>query len=268
MTKINEGLAINTIHEGNCLELMRDIPDKSVDMILCDLPYGTTACKWDTVIPFEPLWKQYERIIKDDGAIVLTASQPFTSALVMSNPKLFKYEVIWEKTSVTNPFMAKKQILKKHESILIFYKKQPTYNPQMVPRDPKNKRTRSKANYSHNGVFGKATMTPGDSTRDYNLPHSVLKFSRDVGNQHTKKRTFHPTQKPVAMFEYFIRTFTNEGETVLDNCIGSGTTGVAALNTGRNFIGIEKDAEYVRIARERIDEARTKADEINGRRQA
>lgn len=253
---------LNKVTQGDCLDVMKDIPDKSVDMILADLPYGTTACKWDSIIPFEPLWEQYERVIKDNGAIVLTASQPFTSALVMSNPKLFKYEVIWEKTSITNPFMAKKQILKKHESVLIFYKKQPTYNPQLTPRDPKNKRTRSKANYSHNGVFGEAVMTPGDSTRDYNLPHSVLKFSRDVGNQHTKKRTFHPTQKPVSMFEYFIRTFTDEGEVVLDNVIGSGTTAVAAINTGRQFIGIEQEVEYVEIANNRISETLTEKQSV------
>ena len=238
-------LELNKIHQGDCLEIMKDIPDGSIDMILCDLPYGTTACKWDTIIPFEPLWAEYERVIKDNGAIVLTASQPFTSALVMSNPKLFKYSIVWEKSSVTNPFMAKKQILKIHEDVCIFYKKQPVYNPQMVKREEKNKRNNNpELKHKQRGVFGKSEMTNGDSSKDYGLPKSILKFNREVG--------LHPTQKPVTLFEYLVKTYTNEGETVLDNCIGSGTTAIAALNTNRSFIGIEKEKEYVDIANERI----------------
>lgn len=237
---------LNKITQGDTIEVMRAIPDKSVDMILCDLPYGTTACKWDTIIPFEPLWVEYERIIKDNGAIVLTSSQPFTSALVMSNPKLFKYEWIWEKSVPSNPALAKKHPLKYHESILVFYKKHGTYNPQMWQGEPshsmgnKPRKTESVHGYSTN-----YRSTPNDGRK---YPKSIQKFSRQVG--------LHPTQKPVPLFEYLIKTYTNEGEIVLDNCIGSGTTAVAAINTGRQFIGIEREPEYVAIANKRIDDAR------------
>ena len=163
----------------------------------------------------------------------------------MSKPKLFKYSIVWEKSSVTNPFMAKKQILKIHEDVCIFYKKQPVYNPQMVKREEKNKRNNNpELKHKQRGVFGKSEMTNGDSSKDYGLPKSILKFNREVG--------LHPTQKPVTLFEYLVKTYTNEGETVLDNCIGSGTTAIAALNTNRSFIGIEKEKEYVDIANERI----------------
>ena len=232
---------LNKVTQGDCLEVMREIPDKSVDMILCDLPYGTTACKWDSVIPFEPLWEQYERVIKDHGAIVLTASQPFTTALANSNLRLFRYAWVWEKEQGVNFLMAKKQPLKVHEDILVFYKKQPTYNPQM---------TKGKPYISGKGDSGEVTsrvkkiQTKNEGTR---YPRSVIKFNREVG--------LHPTQKPVALFEYLIRTYTNEGEVVLDNCIGSGTTAVAAINTGRQFIGIEKEPKYVEIANKRIEEA-------------
>lgn len=239
---------LNKITQGDSIEEMRKLADKSIDMILCDLPYGTTACKWDTVIPFEPLWAEYERVIKDNGAIVLTASQPFTSALVMSNPKLFKYSIVWEKSSVSNPFMAKRQILKVHEDVCIFYKKQTTYNPQMVKREEKNKRNNNQTLvHTQRGVFGESKMTSGDSSKDYGLPKSVIKFNRQTG--------LHPTQKPVKLFEYLIRTFSNEGDVILDNCIGSGTTAVAAINTGRQFIGIERETEYCEIARQRIADA-------------
>ena len=226
--------------QGDCLELMKEIPDKSVDMILCDLPYGTTACKWDMIIPFELLWKQYERIIKDNGAIVLTASQPFTSALVMSNPKLFKYEWIWEKEQGVNFMLSKKQPMKVHENILIFSKKQIKYNPIMTIGRPY---------ISGKGTSGDVTgnvtkiQTKNGGTR---FPKSIIKINRETG--------LHPTQKPVALFEYLIKTYTNEGETVLDNCMGSGTTGVACINTNRNFIGIELDPEYFKIAEKRINE--------------
>ena len=236
-------LPINQIICGDCLEVMPLLPDKSIDMILCDLPYGTTACKWDTVIPFKPLWEQYERIIKDNGAIVLFGSQPFTSALVMSNLKLFRYEWIWQKTLATNFMLVKKQPAKKHENILVFYKKQPTYNPQMEIGKPYKDKPRKRTV----GIHGNAeTIKEAINNEGTRYPSSVLLFSN--GNN----GNVHPTQKPVALFEYLIKTYTNEGEIVLDNCIGSGTTAIAALNTGRFFIGIEKEEKYVEIARKRI----------------
>lgn len=232
---------INKVTQGDSIEVLREIPDGSVDMILCDLPYGTTACKWDSVIPFEPLWAEYERVIKDNGAIVLTASQPFTTVLAYSNLKLFRYSWVWEKEQGVNFLLAKKQPLKVHEDILVFYKKQPIYNPQM---------TKGKPYISGKGNSGNVTgnvtkiQTKNEGTR---YPRSVIAINRETG--------LHPTQKPVALFEYLIKTYTNEGETVLDNCIGSGTTAVACINTNRNFIGIEREPEYVDIANKRIDDA-------------
>jgi site-specific DNA-methyltransferase (adenine-specific) len=237
--------------QGDCLEKMKDIADKSIDMILCDLPYGTTACKWDTIIPFEPLWEQYKRIIKDNGAIVLTASQPFTSALVMSNIKMFKYEWIWEKTP-TGFLNAKKMPMKSIENILVFYNSLPTYNPQnLVKVDKVKTNHNSKARREKTGK-GISTHNGGRLTKDYfqefsNYPKQVLRFPNDKG--------LHPTQKPVALMEYLIKTYTNESETVLDFTMGSGTTGVAAANLKRDFIGIELDADYFRIAQERIEKA-------------
>jgi len=232
--------------QGDCLEKMKDIPDKSVDMVLCDLPYGTTACKWDTIIPFEPLWEQYKRIIKDNGAIVLTASQPFTSALVMSNIKMFKYEWIWEKSRKTNHMMAKKQPLKKHENILVFYNNQPKYNPQgTIDCEITKKNTEGRL---RSNVYGKTGNNLEHLQKKTGYPDSVLK----VNNEHNVG--FHPTQKPVTLFEYLIKTYTNEGDTVLDNCMGSGTAGVACKNLNRNFIGIELDSEYFKIAEKRIRE--------------
>ena len=244
---------IKFIH-GDCLEEMPKLADKSIDMILCDLPYGTTACKWDTVIPFEPLWTQYKRLIKDNGAIVLTASQPFTSALVMSNPKMFKYEWVWIKAKPSNFLMGKKQPMKYTENILIFYKKQPTYNPIMIKRDEKNKRNNKKCGYLKYEALGlnednKYADRLKAGMNDYIYPRNYLYFS-----QNTKVKYVHPTQKPVALLEYLIKTYTLEGETVLDNCMGSGSTGVACINTNRNFIGIEKDDKYFEIAKKRIEE--------------
>ena len=231
---------LNKIHHGDCLEIMKDIPTGSVDMILCDLPYGTTACKWDTIIPFEPLWEQYERVIKDNGAIVLTASQPFTTILAYSNIKDFRYEWIWNKPNSTGFQLANKRPLKKHENILVFYKKQPVYNPQGLKKCEKlNKR----------GGIGKnwSAMESDEYIQKWtNYPTQSLNFKYD-------KQKYHPTQKPVALFEYLIKTYTNEGETVLDNCMGSGTTAIASINTNRNYIGIEKEKEYVDIANERIN---------------
>jgi len=239
---------IKLLH-GDCLELMKSIPDKSIDAIICDLPYGTTSCKWDTIIPFEPLWEQYNRIIKDNGVIVLTASQPFTSALVMSNPYMFKYEWIWKKERPTNPLLCKKQPPKYHENILVFYKSQPTFNPTKVLRKEENKRNNKPRNYKD------ATKTDTEKYGD-----RVLSGSNDLiyGSNILEipmQRGLHPTQKPVPLMEYLIKTYTNENETVLDNTMGSGSTGVACINTNRNFIGIEMDDKYFEIAKKRINDA-------------
>ena len=245
--------------QGDCMELMKDIPNGSIDMILCDLPYGTTACKWDEIIPFEPLWEQYERIIKDDGAIVLTASQPFTTALIMSNIENFKYEWIWEKSNPSNIALANKQPMKYHENVCVFYKKQPTYNKQMIPRVSTRISESHKSNYvftnrgSEQTSLGEISVDSRKYDANWKNPSSVLKVNSLRPN--SKEKVKHPTQKPVALFEYLIKTYTNEGETVLDNCMGSGTTGVACKNLNRNFIGMELDKEYFEIAKKRISEA-------------
>ena len=231
---------IKFIH-GDCLEEMPKLADKSIDMILCDLPYGTTACKWDTIIPFEPLWKQYKRLIKDNGAIVLTASQPFTSALVMSNVKMFKYALVWEKDRPTGLFTAKIQPMKYHEDILVFGGKV-KYNPQMWEGKKSHTVGRGISSSSH---YSLPTLTDRENNQ-MKYPKSILVFKRE-------HPPIHPTQKPVALFEYLIRTYTNEDDTVLDNCAGSGTTGIAAFNTKRNAILIEKDEQYFNAARERFD---------------
>jgi site-specific DNA-methyltransferase (adenine-specific) len=238
---------LNQVIQGDCLEVMKDIKDKSVDMILCDLPYGTTACKWDTIIPFEPLWEQYKRIIKDNGAIVLTASQPFTSALVMSNVKMFKYEWIWNKVKSTGHLNAKKQPLRIFENVLVFYNNQPTYNPQMVDRGRvRHDKPRDRV-YEGNGNQVYGTFKPiGGSYTDF-YPNQEIEISNA-----SQKNKLHPTQKPVALFEYLIKTYTNEGDLVLDNCAGSGTTGVACKNLNRNFILIEKEQEYIDIINKRL----------------
>jgi len=240
----------NKILNGDCLELMKDIPDGSVDMILCDLPYQTTSLEWDVLIPFEPLWEQYERIIKDNGAIVLTASQPFTSKLVMSNIKMFKYEIIWQKERPTNFMFGNKQILKYHENILIFYKQQPTYNPILEDKPIENKR-KNKPRKMTNAVYGinegvkYSERTVEGGLKDWNFPHSIQYFSMERG--------LHPTQKPVALFEYLIKTYSNENDLVLDNAAGSGTTAIACLNTNRDFIVMEKDETYFNIMKNRIE---------------
>ena len=241
-------LDINEIYQGDCLELMNGIPDKSVDMILCDLPYGTTACKWDAIIPFEPLWKQYERVIKDNGAIVLTASQPFTTKLINSNINIFRYELIWKKERPTNPLMCKKQFPKYHENICIFYKKQPTFNPQYIKRKEKNKRNNKPRNYADNTkvITDKYSEMVLSGNNDYIYQPSIIEVPMERG--------LHPTQKPVKLLELLIKTYTNEGDLVLDNCIGSGTTGIAAINTNRNYIGIELDEKYYNIAKNRINQ--------------
>jgi DNA modification methylase len=229
---------------GDCLERMGEIPDGSVDMVLCDLPYGTTACKWDAVIPFEPLWDHYRRVTKPNAAIVLTASQPFTSALVMSNPNAFRYEWIWRKQKPTGFLDARRKPLKSHESILVFCGSRAPYYPQGL----RSVSIRSgRANKAARGVYG-AVMASDYIQEQGNFPRSVIDFSTDTSSQH-------PTGKPVALMEYLIRTYTNEGDTVLDNTMGSGTTGVACVNTGRKFIGIERDPTYFEIAKQRISGA-------------
>lgn len=248
--------SMNKIIQGDCLEVMKDIDDKSIDMILCDLPYGTTACKWDTIIPFEPLWEQYHRIIKDNGAIVLTASQPFTTKLIESNLKLFRYELIWEKSNPSNIALANKQPLKYHENICVFYKKQPIYNKQFIKRESPRIKQAQKNNYKfHNSQSEQTELKyiEVDSNK-YNSelknPSSILKFNSLRPN--AKEFVNHPTQKPVALFEYLIKTYTNEGDLVLDNCAGSGTTGVACKNLNRNYILIEKEPEYIKIIKARL----------------
>ncbi len=242
--------------QGDCLELMKFLRDKSVDMILCDLPYGTTSCKWDTIIDFSLLWEQYERIIKPNGAIVLTASQPFTSALVMSNPKIFKYEWIWDKVQPTGALTVKKMPMKLHENILVFYKQQPTYNRQMTDRKKEDLRVNAvknknnqKTNFGYEHIGGMEMKYAKDYDPTKVNPKSILTYSK----QPKRIKNLHPTQKPVLLMEYLIKTYTNEGETVLDNTMGSGSTGVACVNTNRNFIGIELDEKYFNIAKERIN---------------
>lgn len=247
-----KGTVCAQTEQGDCLELMRALPDKSVDLILCDLPYGTTACPWDSVIPFDRLWEQYHRVSR--GAVVLTAAQPFTTALIASNLKDFKYCWYWQKNKVTGFANAKKQPLRCVEDVAVFYSQTPTYNPQgLVPFG----RTVNKGKKAGGGTVqgtiignGKGALRSGaDYVQEFTgYPRQVLEFDSAVS-------TVHPTQKPVALMEYLINTYTNEGGVVLDNCMGSGTTGVACMNTGRNFIGYELNADYFALANWRIFEA-------------
>lgn len=237
--------------QGDCLELMKNIPDKSIDMILCDLPYGTTACKWDTVIPFEPLWEQYERIIKDDGAISLFATNPFASQLITSNLKLFRYEWIWNKTRGSNFQQANFAPMKSHEQILIFSKKPAIYtrngSMRYYPQKTGDEEYVSKMGNSGNIVRDKGhnSLKAIETKLKGKFPTTIQTFKKDC--------KLHPTAKPVALCEYLIKTYTNEGDSVLDNCMGSGSTGVACKNTGRDFIGIELDEKYYKIACDRIN---------------
>lgn len=230
------GRSVELLH-GDCLELMGQIPDGSVDMVLCDLPYGTTRNKWDSILPLGELWGHYKRICR--GAIVLTAQSPFDKVLGASNLEMLRYEWIWEKPRATGHLNAKRAPMKAHENVLVFYDRLPTYNPQMTPGE----------RYSVGGGASRMDNYGAFSTvRENNglmrYPRSVQRFSTETGH--------HPTQKPVALMEYLIRTYTDAGQRVLDNCMGSGSTGVACMNTGRDFIGIEKDAEYFALARRRI----------------
>ena len=221
---------------GDCLERMKEIPDGSVDAIICDPPFGTTQNKWDSVIPLEDMWTNLKRVIKPNGAIVLSATQPFTSTLILSNLDMFKYQWVWEKSKPTGHLNAKKQPLRKHEDIVVFYRKQCTYNPQCL------KDTHAVVSRTNRGNYGDCSKTTVQTKTGY--PASILQFPTTTG--------VHPTQKPVALMEYLIKTYTNEGETVLDFTFGSGTTGVAALGCSRKFIGVEMDETYFNIAKKRI----------------
>lgn len=233
--------------KGDCLVEMKKIKSKSIDMILCDLPYGTTKNKWDSIIPLDKLWEQYSRIIKDNGVVALTAQTPFDKLLGVSNLKMLRYEWIWEKTSATGHLNAKKMPMKAHENILIFYKKLPTYNPQKTfGHERKVSKAVHKINSKNSTNYGDSVNTTYDSTERY--PRDVIKFKTDK-----QKLALHPTQKPVALMEYLIKTYTNEEDLVLDSCMGSGTTGVACMNTNRNFIGIELEEKYYNIAKQRIE---------------
>lgn len=232
------------LYQGDCLEIMKEIPDGSIDMILCDLPYGTTACSWDIVIPFEPLWEHYKRLIKPNGAIVLFGSEPFSSHLRMSNLGMYKYDWIWDKTTATGHLVAKYRPMQQTEDIVVFGKGRVNYYPIMTDR-PKNKIQKS-YEASRSEIYGDVSKNKRIvKVYDTWYPKTLLKFKTERG--------LHPTQKPVALCEYLIRTYTQEGETVLDNVMGSGTTGVACLKTKRKFIGIELEEKYFKIAKERIE---------------
>ena len=241
------------LFQGDCLEKMKDIPDGSIDMILTDPPYQTTGCAWDSIIPFEPMWEQLKRVTKKNGAIVLFGSQPFTSALVMSNPKMFKCEWVWKKNAGSNFACVKYQPMKEHENILVFSRGKHVYNPQMQERSASGlaRVKRGPMTYTNvlkdGGVYGKFDRKNVKvKAPELRYPSSVQLFNRERG--------LHPTQKPVELLKYLIRTYTNEGETVLDFTMGSGSTGVAAKQLGRRFIGIEKDTTYFEIAKKRIQE--------------
>jgi site-specific DNA-methyltransferase (adenine-specific) len=252
------------LFQGCCLELMRDLPASSVDLILCDLPYGTTACKWDSVIPFESLWDQYRRIAKPTAAIVLTSAQPFTTALITSNMREFAYCWVWDKKFAANFVQAKRMPLRVHEDVLVFCTsgKMPTYYPQMTQRDKPIKKGGNKQSVAipiRQTETSKAFSATA-KTYDEKCPETIIEFSCREG------RGLHPTQKPVALMEYLIRTYTQPGDVVLDNCMGSGTTGVACVNTGRKFIGMELDAEYFAIAQNRIFEITKQLDLVTATR--
>lgn len=236
------------LYNGDCLELMKNISDNSVDCIICDLPYGITSCSWDIIIPFDKLWEQYNRIIKNNGAIVLFGQEPFSSLVRCSNLKDYKYDIYWEKERLTNINQVKRRVGKTVETISVFYKKQCTYNPQMVKYDGKPRTNKVK-----NGTLGKLTDTNEKKVFEYHdtgyrYPTQVWRFKRDC-----LKSNLHPTQKPLALVEELVKTFTNERDLVLDNCMGSGTTGVACKHLERSFIGIEINQDYFNVAKDRIE---------------
>ncbi len=248
---------INNVFEGDCLEIMKQLPDKSIDMVLCDLPYGTTQNKWDSVIPLGELRQQYRRIVKDDGAIVLTSQGMFTAELMVSNPKMFRYKWIWEKSKSTNFLNAKKQPLRKHEDVCVFYRRQPVYHPQMIDGEPYDKGIRKNQMSGSYGDF-QPVHVHSDGKR---YPTDIIYFK----TAESEGKVFHPTQKPVELGRYFVRTYTNPGDIVLDNTSGSGSFLVAALLEGRNFIGIEKnenvalfkkgDINYITVTKQRLRDA-------------
>lgn len=238
-------MEVDVIYNQDCLEGMKIIPDKSIDMILCDLPYGTTACKWDSVIPFEPLWEQYNRIIKDNGAVVLFGSEPFTSLLICSQIKTFRYDLVWDKQKGCDFLNANRKPLKSHENILVFYKKSPIYNKQYWYSTPYKM---TKGNQKQSACYHDSHSVETESSDGKRNPLSILAFSRDSNR-------VHPTQKPVALLEYLIKTYTNEGEIVLDNAFGSGSTLLAAYNTNRHYIGFELDEKYFDITCDRLEAA-------------
>ena len=231
------------LHHGDCLKILPTLSDNSVDMLLVDLPYGTTACKWDSIIPLDKLWEQYNRICKQNAVMVFTAAQPFTTVLASSNIKNFKYEWIWEKPQGTNPMNSKVMPLKSHENILVFYRKKPTYNPQMWYSTPYSGFISDSSKIGE--VYGKQQSKHRDNPEGSRFPKTVLKYKQEKG--------LHPTQKPVGLMEYLIKTYTNEGYTVLDNTMGSGTTGLACMNINRHFIGIESNKKYYNIAKDRLN---------------
>ena len=239
---------------GDCLELMRELPEKSVDMICCDPPYGTTSIGWDKVIDFGRMWEEYERVIKPQGVIVLFGSQPFSAQLIVSKIEWFRYELIWNKNKCGSPGLAKKRPMKTHENIMVFYKEAGgTYNPQMEVGEPYKRESKNPEGYVGRKNDHGYGMKPrkGFENKGTRYPKSILNISRDFSAQ----QQVHPTQKPVPMLEWLVKTYSNEGEVVLDNCMGSGSCGVACKNTGRSFIGMESNEEYYEVARGRIDRA-------------
>lgn len=248
---------INNVLEGDCLKIMKQLPDNSIDMVLCDLPYGTTQNKWDSVIPLDELWRQYRRIVKADGAIVLTSQGMFTAELMVSNPKMFRYKWVWEKSKSTNFLNAKKQPLRKHEDVCVFYQKQPVYHPQMIEGEPYDKGIRKNQLSGSYGDF-QPVHVHSDGKR---YPTDIIYFK----TAESEGKVFHPTQKPVELGRYFVRTYTNPGDIVLDNTSGSGSFLVSALLEGRNFIGIEKnenvalfkkgDIDYISVTKQRLHDS-------------
>ncbi len=234
------------LHLGDCLNILPTLPDDSIDMVMVDLPYGTTACKWDSIIPLDFLWEQYNRICKKNAAMLFTSAQPFTTTLASSNIDNFRYEWIWEKPQGTNPMNAKVMPLKSHENILVFYRSKPTYNPQMWYSTPYSGFSSDTSKIGE--VYGNQQSKHRDNPEGSRYPKTVLKFKQEKG--------LHPTQKPVGLMEYLIKTYTNEGDTVLDNTMGSGTTGVACVNCNRSFVGIEMDKKYYQISKERVNVGR------------
>lgn len=244
----------HTLMLGDCLERMKEIPDGSVDAVVCDLPYGTTRCVWDAVIPFGPLWDLYNRVCKPSAAIVLTASQPFTSVLVMSKPKLFRYSLVWDKVNkYTGALNVNRMPLRRHEDICVFYRRLPIYNKQWREGAPYHV-TRTNGHGAHTEYGQGGPVRRGENGGRHN-PCSVIAIPAD----NKRESGMHPCQKPVALMEYLIRTYTHEGETVLDNCFGSASTGVACINTGRKFIGVERDPHYFDVGRRRMEDAMRKA---------